>query len=425
MLQRTTISFFGRTNAGKSSLVNALTAQDVSIVSDIKGTTTDPVKKVMELLPIGPVTIIDTPGLDDTSLLGEKRIARTHEVLSQTQIAVVVCDATRDDAFGQDEQSLVLALKEKNIPYVIVFNKWDLQGGESLAEGRAFACESIPAVLEASKVCGGISAFESVSKAVGAENVLKVSAAQNTGIFELKEKLGSLKGQLKTKPLVSDLVSRGDVVVLVIPIDESAPKDRLILPQQMVLRELLEVMAVPVCVQVENLAEVFKKFGSKPSLVITDSQAFQQVSRIVPEDVPLTSFSILMARFKGTLEYSLECTRALESLNDGDKVLISEGCTHHRQCKDIGTVKMPAWVQNYTQKKLAFEFSSGGTFPSDLKEFKLVIHCGGCMLNEMQMASRLEQCKEQGVPVTNYGMAIAYMNGILPRSLAPLGLSED
>ena len=224
---------------------------------------------------------------------------------------------------------------------------------------------------------------------------------------------------------MSDLVSRGDVVVLVIPIDESAPKDRLILPQQMVLRELLEVMAVPVCVQVENLAEVFKKFGSKPSLVITDSQAFQQVSRIVPEDVPLTSFSILMARFKGTLEYSLECTRALESLNDGDKVLISEGCTHHRQCKDIGTVKMPAWVQNYTQKKLSFEFSSGGTFPSDLKEFKLVIHCGGCMLNEMQMASRIEQCKEQGVPVTNYGMAIAYMNGILPRSLAPLGLSED
>ena len=394
MLQRTTISFFGRTNAGKSSLVNALTAQDVSIVSDIKGTTTDPVKKVMELLPIGPVTIIDTPGLDDTSLLGEKRIARTHEVLSQTQIAVVVCDATRDDAFGQDEQSLVLALKEKNIPYVIVFNKWDLQGGES-------------------------------SKAVGAENVLKVSAAQNTGIFELKEKLGSLKGQLKTKPLVSDLVSRGDVVVLVIPIDESAPKDRLILPQQMVLRELLEVMAVTVCAQVENLAEVLKKLGSKPSLVITDSQAFQQVSRIVPEDVPLTSFSILMARFKGTLEYSLECTRALESLNDGDKVLISEGCTHHRQCKDIGTVKMPAWVQNYTQKKLSFEFSSGGTFPSDLKEFKLVIHCGGCMLNEMQMASRIEQCKEQGVPVTNYGMAIAYMNGILPRSLAPLGLSED
>ena len=394
MLQRTTISFFGRTNAGKSSLVNALTTQDVSIVSDIKGTTTDPVKKVMELLPIGPVTIIDTPGLDDTSLLGEKRIARTHEVLSQTQIAVVVCDATLDDAFGQDEQSLVLALKEKNIPYVIVFNKWDLQGGES-------------------------------SKAVGAENVLKVSAAQNTGIFELKEKLGSLKGQLKTKPLVSDLVSRGDVVVLVIPIDESAPKDRLILPQQMVLRELLEVMAVPVCAQVENLAEVIKKLGSKPSLVITDSQAFQQVSRIVPEDVPLTSFSILMARFKGTLEYSLECTRALESLNDGDKVLISEGCTHHRQCKDIGTVKMPAWVQNYTQKKLSFEFSSGGTFPSDLKEFKLVIHCGGCMLNEMQMASRIEQCKEQGVPVTNYGMAIAYMNGILPRSLAPLGLSED
>ena len=403
MLQRTTISFFGRTNAGKSSLVNALTAQDVSIVSDIKGTTTDPVKKVMELLPIGPVTIIDTPGFDDTSLLGEKRIVRTHEVLSQTQIAVVVCDATLDDAFGQDEQSLVLALKEKNIPYVIVFNKWDV-------------VESIPVVLDASKVCGGISAFE---------NVLKVSAAQNTGIFELKEKLGSLKGQLKTKPLVSDLVSRGDVVVLVIPIDESAPKDRLILPQQMVLRELLEVMAVSVCAQVENLAEVIKKLDSKPSLVITDSQAFQQVSLIVPEDVPLTSFSILMARFKGTLEYSLECTRALESLNDGDKVLISEGCTHHRQCKDIGTVKMPAWVQNYTQKKLAFEFSSGGTFPSDLKEFKLVIHCGGCMLNEMQMASRIEQCKEQGVPVTNYGMAIAYMNGILSRSLAPLGLSED
>ena len=412
MLQRTTISFFGRTNAGKSSLVNALTAQDVSIVSDIKGTTTDPVKKVMELLPIGPVTIIDTPGLDDTSLLGEKRIARTHEVLSQTQIAVVVCDSTLDDAFGQDEQSLVLALKEKNIPFVIVFNKWDLQGGEALAEARAFACESTPAVKEA-------------SKAVGDENVLKVSAAQNTGILKLKEKLGSLKKQLKSKPLVSDLVSRGDIVVLVIPIDESAPKDRLILPQQMVLRELLEVMAVPVCAQVENLAEVLKKLGSKPSLVITDSQAFQQVSRIVPEDVPLTSFSILMARFKGTLDYSLECTRALESLNDGEKVLISEGCTHHRQCKDIGTVKMPAWVQNYTQKKLSFEFSSGGTFPSDLKEFKLVIHCGGCMLNEMQMSSRIKQCKEQGVPVTNYGMAIAYMNGILPRSLAPLGLSED
>lgn len=390
MLQRTTISFFGRTNTGKSSLVNALTNQNMSIVSEIKGTTTDPVKKVMELLPIGPITIIDTPGFDDESELGSKRIEKTLEILNQTQIAVLVCDAKEKNPLDEKEKILIEKFKEKEIPYIIIFNKFD----------------SLDSVIQQAPI----------------ENSICVSAKKAINIDELKKRIAELGSTLKMRPLISDLVKPGEVVVLVIPIDESAPKDRLILPQQMVLRELLEIKAVPICSQVENLESALKTISKKASLVITDSQAFEKVSKIVPDNIPLTSFSIIMARFKGSLEYSLKCVKSLDRLGDGDKILISEGCTHHRQCKDIGTVKMPSWIQKYTDKKIEFKFSSGADFPKNLSEFSLVIHCGGCMLNEMQMKNRIIQCKEQGIPITNYGMTIAYMNEILPRALRPLNI---
>ena len=326
MLQRTTISFFGRTNAGKSSLVNALTNQNMSIVSEIKGTTTDPVKKVMELLPIGPITIIDTPGFDDESELGSKRIEKTLEILNQTQIAVLVCDAKEKNPLDEKEKILIEKFKEKEIPYIIIFNK----------------CDSLDSVIQQAPI----------------ENSICVSAKKAINIDELKKRIAELGSTLKMRPLISDLVKPGEVVVLVIPIDESAPKDRLILPQQMVLRELLETKTVPICSQVENLESVLKTISKKASLVITDSQAFEKVSKIVPDNIPLTSFSIIMARFKGSLEYSLKCVKSLDRLGDGDKILISEGCTHHRQCKDIGTVKMPSWIQKYTDKKIEFKFCS-------------------------------------------------------------------
>lgn len=392
MIQRTTIAFFGRTNSGKSLLVNAVTNQGMSIVSDIKGTTTDPVKKVMELLPIGPVTIIDTPGLDDDTALSKERIKKAEEVLNSAQIAVLVIDAERHTVAGDLENHLIETFKAKNIPYLTVFNKCDLLKD---------------------------------SPAPASENEIYVSALTKENINLLKDKLGQLSSLSKNpKPLVKDLVGQGGTVILVIPIDDAAPKDRLILPQQMVLRELLEAQITALCCQPENLLQTLNQLSNPPQLVITDSQAFEKVNKALPPSIPLTSFSILMARFKGSLEQSLAGADALDSLSNGDKILISEGCTHHRQCGDIGSVKLPAWISTYTGKKLTFEFTSGKDFPSDLTDFRLVIHCGACMLNENEMKNRVISCKNQGLPITNYGMVIAKTKGILDKSLEPLKKAE-
>lgn len=396
MLQRKNIAFFGRTNSGKSLLVNAVTAQNMSIVSDIKGTTTDPVKKVMELFPLGPVTIIDTAGLDDDSELGEERMAKSLEILNQTDIAVLVADSSLflegENPLGKYEEELKRKFQELKIPYITVFNKCDL--------------------------------LKKLPEKVSSENQLFVSALTKENVNELRERLGSIHNAFseEKKPLVSDLVKKGDTVILVIPLDESAPKDRLILPQQMVLRELLECGAIPVCCQPENLLLSLEKLSSSPSLVITDSQVFDYVNKKLPRKIPLTSFSILMARFKGKLEYLVKGADFLSSLCDGDEILISEGCSHHRQCGDIGSIKLPAWINAFTRKNLSYDFTSGSDFPSDLSRYKLVIHCGACMLKELQMKKRMEACKEGKIPLTNYGMAIAKVNGILERSLAPLNM---
>ncbi|MCR5400994.1 MAG: [FeFe] hydrogenase H-cluster maturation GTPase HydF, partial [Treponema sp.] len=402
MLERITISFFGKTNAGKSSLINAVTGQDVSIVSEIPGTTTDPVKKVMELLPLGPVTLIDTPGLDDKSLLAEERIKKTEGILDSTQIAILVADG-RQKNFSL-EKELILKFNKKNIPFLFVVNKKDLIE-EKNDEGSAFFSLS--------------------------ENPLFVSAKNKTNIEELKKKLGELYTELSEKKekklLVRDLLDEreGQTVILVIPIDQSAPKDRLILPQQMVLRELIGYGMIPLCSTPKNLPSALKSLSKVPSLVITDSQAFAEVSNLISPEIPLTSFSILMARYKGTLEDSLLGSKALDSIKSGDKILISEGCTHHRQCGDIGSVKLPALIRSYSKSEPLFEFSSGATFPRDLSSYSLVIHCGGCMLNENEMANRARLAKEGGIPFTNYGMAIAKMRGILERSLLPLKISLE
>lgn len=398
MLQRKNIAFFGRTNSGKSLLVNAVTAQNMSIVSDIKGTTTDPVKKVMELFPLGPVTIIDTAGLDDDSELGEERMAKSLEILNQTDIAVLVADSSLflegENPLGKYEEELKRKFQELKIPYITVFNKCDL--------------------------------LKKVPEKVSSENQLFVSALTKENVNELRERLGSIQNAFseEKKPLVSDLVKKGDTVILVIPLDESAPKDRLILPQQMVLRELLEYGAIPVCCQPENILLSLEKLSSSPALVITDSQVFDYVNKKLPRKIPLTSFSILMARFKGKLEYLVKGVDFLSSLCDGDKILISEGCSHHRQCGDIGSIKLPAWINAFTRKNLSYEFTSGSDFPADLSRYKLVIHCGACMLKELQMKKRMEACMEGKIPLTNYGMAIAKVNGILERSLAPLNMSS-
>lgn len=388
MIERTTIAFFGRTNAGKSLLVNAVTNQDVSIVSEIKGTTTDPVKKVMELLPIGPVTIVDTPGLDDDTQLSKERIHKAEEVLNSAQLAVLVIDAEKQTAAGELENHLIETFKKKNIPYLTVFNKCDLLKS---------------------------------SPAPAAENEIYVSALTKENINLLKDKLGQLsKSSKNLKPLVTDILDKKSPVILVIPIDQSAPKDRLILPQQMVLRELLETQITALCCQPENLLQCISQLSGPPQLVITDSQAFEKVNRLLPPSIPLTSFSILMARYKGSLEQSLKGAEMLDKLHNGDKILISEGCTHHRQCGDIGSVKLPAWISAYTGKKLSFNFTSGKDFPSSLTDFRLVIHCGACMLNENEMKNRLLLCKNQEIPITNYGMVIAKTRGILEKSLEPL-----
>lgn len=380
--ERLHISFFGMRNAGKSSLVNAVTGQQLAVVSEVKGTTTDPVKKAMELLPLGPVVIIDTPGLDDEGELGRLRVQKAMQVLSSTDIAVLVVDA----AIGLREldRSLVACFRERKIPYITVYNKADL------------VCERQP-----------LEKHEIYASAVTGEN-----------IYALKEKLGAFAKQLQNpKHMVADLLSEGDVVVLVTPIDESAPKGRLILPQQMAVREVLDAHAVAITCQDTELPRTLESLAVRPKMVITDSQAFERVSADTPVDIPLTSFSILMARYKGDLPTLAAGASALSHLKDGDKVLISEGCTHHRQCNDIGTVKMPAWIERFCKAKPEFIFTSGGEFPEDLSPYSLIVHCGGCMLTETAMKHRIETAISAGVPIVNYGIAIAQMHGILKRSV--------
>lgn len=389
------ISFFGRRNAGKSSLVNAVTGQELAVVSETKGTTTDPVYKAMELLPLGPVMIIDTPGIDDEGSLGELRIKKTKQVLNKTDIAVLVVDGV--EGFTGIEEEMTALFREREVPYLVVYNKADL-GKEALAAGRSQQSEQMQRNENA--------------------EILWVSAQTKEGIFELKEKMAHLiKVDDSRFQIVGDLLHPMDVVILVIPIDSAAPKGRLILPQQQVIRDILEAGAVSVVVKDTELKQTLDKLGTKPYLVITDSQAFKQVAKDTPQDIYLTSFSILMARWKGFLETAVKGVQMLESIQNGDKILIAEGCTHHRQCDDIGTVKLPKWICKYTGKEPEFVFSSGTEFPENLEEYKLVIHCGGCMLNEREMHYRMKRAVEQGVPFTNYGTAIAQMNGILDRSL--------
>ncbi len=382
--ERLHIGFFGLRNAGKSSLVNAVTGQKLSLVSNVKGTTTDPVSKAMELLPLGPVVITDTPGIDDEGMLGEMRVERAKQILSKIHIAVLVTDATTP--FSADEKELIESFKAKNIPFIVAKNKCDLLNEIPNAE----------------------------------QNEIFVSAVNGTNINTLKEKIAALSATAKQdKKILADIVNAGDSVVLVIPIDESAPKGRLILPQQQTIRELLEIGATTVVVKPSELESALAQFKTPPKLVITDSQAFGAVSKMVPDDILLTSFSILFARYKGDLEMLVGGAKALDNLKDGDTLLISEGCTHHRQCKDIGSVKIPNWVKKHSGKELKFEFTSGGEFPADLSKYAMVIHCGGCMLNEREMQSRLKTATDGGIPITNYGTAIAHMHGILKRSIEP------
>ncbi len=378
--ERIHIGFFGRRNAGKSSIVNAVTNQQISVVSDVKGTTTDPVTKAMELLPLGAVVIIDTPGFDDEGALGEMRVQRTNQVINRTDIAVLVVDSqTGKTEFDTQLENI---FNEKKIPYLTVYNKCDLSQNKTYTDG----------------IC--------------------VSATDMTNIELLKERIASLvKSDKPEKHICADLIAEGDFVVLVVPIDSSAPKGRLILPQQQTIRDILDKGAIPVVTRDTELAHTLKKLGTKPSLVITDSQVFEKVSKQVPEDIPMTSFSILMARYKGFLDIAVKGAHAIDNLKDGDKVLISEGCTHHRQCEDIGTVKLPKWLKAYTGKDLIIEASSGKGFPDDLSQYSLVIHCGGCMLNEREMQYRMKCAEDFKVPFTNYGTAIAHMKNILSRSI--------
>lgn len=379
--ERIHIGFFGRRNAGKSSLVNAITNQQISVVSDVKGTTTDPVTKAMELLPLGAVVIIDTPGFDDEGELGQMRVKRTKQVLNRADLAVLVIDASTGKT--ELDEELISLFKEKNIPYLIAYNKSDLTGEKQYSDGIA------------------------------------VSSLSGFNINELKEEIAKLaKVDKEQRVICSDLLKLGDIAVLVVPIDESAPKGRLILPQQQTIRDVLDAGASALVVKDTELEIMLEKLGTKPEVVITDSQVFGKVSKIVPQDIKLTSFSILMARYKGFLDTSVKGAVAIENLKDGDKVLISEGCTHHRQCNDIGTVKLPNWLRKYTGKDIVIETSSGKGFPDDLSEYGLVIHCGGCMLNEREMQYRRKFAEDQNIPFTNYGIAIAYMQGILKRTLS-------
>ena len=375
------IGIFGRRNAGKSSIINAITSQNLAVVSKVKGTTTDPVQKAMELLPLGPVMIIDTPGIDDEGELGKMRVEKSYQVLNKTDIALLVVDG--NEGLTQCDKDLIEEIKKRKLPYLIILNKSD-------------------------EVCNRYNI----------ENSIWVSAETKENIWELKERISKLvPNENMTLKIVGDLLDPEDIVVLVVPIDSAAPKGRLILPQQQTIRDVLEAGAISVVTRDTELSQTLKALGKKPKIVVTDSQAFGKVKNDVPEDILLTSFSILFARYKGDLAEQIKAVKAIDSLKDGDYVLISEGCSHHRQCDDIGTVKIPRWLKEHSGKKINYEFSSGTEFPRDLSKYKAVIHCGGCTLNEKEMKHRIAVAKEQNVPITNYGIFIAYTQGILKRSL--------
>ena len=387
--ERLHIGFFGCRNAGKSSVVNAVTGQDLALVSDVAGTTTDPVSKAMELLPLGPVLVIDTPGVDDEGGLGKMRVERTKRVLEKTDCAVLIADASR--GLNDSDRELLQIFKERGIPYVIAMNKCDLTGVPQTASDKE----------------------------------IFVSAKTGENIGALKDRIAAAAKRAESgRRLVGDLLEKGDIAVLVVPIDSAAPKGRLILPQQQAIRDLLESGCIPMVCRESELELTLSACAKKPAMVITDSQAFKLVAEIVPQEIPLTSFSILMARYKGFLETAVKGVTALKDIRGGDKILISEGCTHHRQCGDIGTEKLPRWIRSFTGAQPQFEFSSGGGFPKEPSQYKLVIHCGGCMLNASELTYRMKSAEKAGVPFTNYGTAIAYMNGILKRSLAPFPALE-
>ncbi len=389
--ERTHIGFFGKRNAGKSSIINAVTGQDLAVVSDVKGTTTDPVYKSMELLPLGPVVMMDTPGIDDEGELGRLRVRKSRQVLNKTDAAVLVVDGTA--GASEEDRALLDRIRAKGIPFIVAVNKKELAGPDAI--------RSIKEQLDLTD-----------------DQLCPVSAATGEGIFELKERIAAAaKREEPDRALVRDLLDPSDIVVLVVPIDSAAPKGRLILPQQQTIRDILEADAASVVVKENELKHMLGSFREKPKLVITDSQVFARVAEDTPEEIPLTSFSILMARYKGDLEQAVRGVTALDRLSDGDVVLISEGCTHHRQCDDIGTVKIPRWIREYTGKDIRIETTSGTEFPDDLTGYKLIIHCGGCMLNGREMKYRLSCAEDQGVPMTNYGILIAYVKGILKRSV--------
>ena len=409
---RVHIGFFGRRNAGKSSIVNKVTGQELAVVSDVKGTTTDPVSKAMELLPMGPVVIIDTPGIDDEGHLGELRVRKAKQVLNRVDVAVLVVDATVGKTSVDEE--LIRIFKEKEIPYLVVYNKADLL---KTKDGNPFSSENkLNQNTHAGTVKENSVSQKQDHEIQNTEQSIYASAATGQNIYELKERIASLAvtDELKLR-LVGDLLEPSDFAILVVPIDKAAPKGRLILPQQQTIRDVLEAGAAAIVIKEDELSNTLETLGKKPKLVITDSQVFAKVSKETPEDIWLTSFSILFARFKGNLKAAAAGAAAIDRLKDGDKILISEGCTHHRQCDDIGTVKLPRWIRNYTGKDLEFEYSSGREFPEDVTKYSLIVHCGGCMLNEREMRYRQKCALDQEIPITNYGIAIAYMQGILKR----------
>ncbi|MGN8914250.1 [FeFe] hydrogenase H-cluster maturation GTPase HydF [Anaerofustis butyriciformans] len=379
------IGIFGRRNAGKSSIINAITGQELAIVSDVKGTTTDPVSKSMEMLPLGPVTIIDTPGLDDEGMLGKKRIEKAYQVLNKTDIALLIVDSSL--GLSSEDKEILSLIKDKNIPYLVVMNKSDL-----------------------------------IETKIEDENYIYVSTITKENINELKELIGKIAPKENEKAIVSDLINPSDKVILVIPIDKAAPKGRLILPQQQTIRDILDKGAVAIMCKEDELKDTISLMKEKPKLVITDSQAFERVSLDTPKDIPLTSFSILFARYKGEIDILLRGVRKVKELKDGDIILISEGCTHHRQCGDIGSEKIPKLLKKFTNKDLNFEFASGTEFPKNLDKYALVVHCGGCMLNEKEMKHRISYTNNQGLEIVNYGILLAYLNGILQRSVEPLSI---
>ena len=391
--ERIHIGIFGKRNAGKSSLINAITSQDLSIVSDQKGTTTDPVFKAMELLPLGPVMVIDTPGIDDEGELGNMRVQRAYQILNKTHLAILVVDGIY--GLSDEDENLLAFIQEKNVPVIVAFNKSELLTDEERQNIKV----DVPYML--------------------------VSAATGENIYQFKTALAKLLPEDEPNVMLEDLLQPNDVVVLVTPIDSSAPKGRLILPQQLVIRNIIDNKGIAIVVQPDELENALAKLNQKPRLVVTDSQVFSKVAKIVPEDIELTSFSILMARYKGALVNSINGVKALDSIQDDDIVLISEGCTHHRQCDDIGTVKLPNWIRNHTKAEPKFVFTSGNEFPLDLHNYKMIIHCGGCMLNEREIMYRNKCAHLQNIPMTNYGIAIAYLNGILKRTIAPFPEVRD